>query len=256
MFAAVELFKTTGEEKYKAFAISQAGLLKQLQVVRNENEPGGFFRESFENDRPYKNIWQGCLGLISLCDLVNLFPDHKDSGIWKEIISGYINNYLLKIAERNSFGIVPFGLYSEKDPGGNRKTGKYWYRYFMQPELEWWVGINSNLASAGVGFIKAARIFKSQEMKKMAQQQLDWIMGNNPFNSSTLIGVGYNHPKHFPGSTFQPGTPVIPGAVLNGLGGTSDDMPDMGNGNWQISEYWTPMVAFTIWLLAEITAAG
>jgi hypothetical protein len=45
------------------------------------------------------------------------------------------------ITARNSFGIVPFGLYTEKDPGGNRKAGHYWYRYFMQPELEWWVGI-------------------------------------------------------------------------------------------------------------------
>lgn len=93
-------------------------------------------------------------------------------------------------------------------------------------------------------------------MKALAQRQLDWITGINPFNSSTVAGIGYNHPKHFPGSTFYPTTPVIPGAVLNGLGGTTADQPEIGNGSWQISEYWTPMVAFTIWLMAELTAAG
>ena len=43
-----------------------------------------------------------------------------------------------------------------------------------------------------------------------------------------------------------PSTPVLPGAVLNGLGGDGSDQPDIGDGNWQISEYWTPMVAFTV----------
>jgi hypothetical protein len=151
---------------------------------------------------------------------------------------------------------VPFGLFVNQDPGGNRKAGQYWYRYFMQPELSWWVGINSNVASAGVGLLKASQVLNDPRLKAMAQKQLDWIVGSNPFNSSTVIGIGYNHPKHFPGSTFIPNTPVIPGAVLNGLGGTHEDQPDIGTGSWQISEYWTPMVSFTIWLMAELTAAG
>ena len=123
----------------------------------------------------------------------------------------------------------------------------------MQPDPEWWVGINSNLASAGIGLVKAANILKDERLKALAQKQLDWIIGVNPFNSSTIEMVGYNHPKHFPGSSFLPNVPVLPGAVLNGLGGDSADQPDIGNGDWQISEYWTPMVAHTLWLMAEIS---
>ncbi|MCK5206385.1 MAG: glycoside hydrolase family 9 protein, partial [Cyclobacteriaceae bacterium] len=113
--------------------------------------------------------------------------------------------------------------------------------------------INANIASAGIGMFKAASILNDQKLKSQAQRQLDWIIGVNPFNSSTLVGVGYNHPKHFAGSSFYPLTPVIPGAVLNGLGGDHEDQPTIGNGNWQISEYWTPMVAYTLWLMAEIS---
>ncbi len=91
------------------------------------------------------------------------------------------------------------------------------------------------------------------KLKAYAQKQLDWIIGINPFNSSTIEGVGYNHPKHFPGSTFYPQTPVLPGAVLNGLGGDHNDQPSIGNGDWQISEYWTPMVSYTLWLMAELS---
>ncbi len=256
MQASLEMFKTTGDKKYSSFAFSQAALLKKLQVAETDGEISGFFRISNDNNEPYKNIWEGCSEIISLCDMVKMFPGHSDSAAWKEIISNWANHYLGVITSRNSFGIVPFGLYTEKDPGGNRKAGQYWYRYFMQPELDWWVGINSNLASAGVGLLKASQVLNDPKMKSMAQRQLDWITGINPFNSSTVIGIGYNHPKHFPGSTFLPNTPVIPGAVLNGLGGTPDDQADIGNGSWQISEYWTPMVAYTIWLMAELTAAG
>ena len=86
-----------------------------------------------------------------------------------------------------------------------------------------------------------------------AQKQLDWILGSNPLNSSTIVGAGYNHPAHFGGSSFMPPVPLLPGAVLNGLGGNDQDMPMKGDGNWQISEYWTPMVAYTLWLMAELS---
>jgi hypothetical protein len=251
--AALEMYKTTKQDTYKNFAIAQASKLKKLQSDIKEAEVSGFFLTSASESEPYKNIWQGCLEFISLCDLATAFPQDKDAPVWKEMIAGYAKNYLSFLSIRNSFGIVPFGLYAGKDPGGNRKAGTYWYRYFMQPDPEWWVGINSNLASAGVGLAKAATILKDDKLKALAQKQLDWIIGSNPFNSSTIEMVGYNQPEHFPGSTFLPNVPVLPGAVLNGLGGDTSDQPDIGNGDWQISEYWTPMVAYTLWLMAEIS---
>ena len=252
MQAALELYKTTGKEEYRDFAVSQASRLKELQAPQREGEVSGFFYSSPGSPEPYKEISRGCLAFISLCDLAGMFPSHRDLGAWKGMISNYSYNYLVNIALRNAFGMAPFGLYAEADPGGNRKAGSYWYRYFMYPNREWWVGINANLASAGVGLMKASKVFNDEKLRTYAQRQLDWIIGVNPFNSSTLIGVGHNHPRHFPGSTYYPQTPVIPGAVMNGLGGDRNDIPDIGDGNWQISEYWTPMVAYTLWLMAEM----
>ena len=253
--ASLEMFNSTGEGKFGAFAAAQASKLAQLQAGAEEG-PGGFFYASSGGKEPYKDIWHGCLQLISVCDLIRTFPSHKDAPLWKALIRKYSRDYLLTISRKNSFGIVPFGLYANNDPGGNRRAGKYWYRYFMQPEQSWWVGINSNLASSGIGFLKAARILNDPELKALAQRQLDWITGVNPFNSSTIEGVGYNQPRHFPGSTFWPQTPVLPGAVLNGLGGDHEDQTVIGNGNWQISEYWTPMVAYSLWLMAELSNEG
>ncbi len=251
--ASLELHKTTGENRFKEKAVELASQLKKLQAKHPSGSASGFFYSSLSVQEPHKNISRGCLEFISICDLIQAFPLHENVNEWKEIIADYANDYLFFMSEKNNFRIVPFGLYTGQDPGGNRKTGDFWYRYFMQPELSWWVGINANLASAGIGLLKAASILNDQKLKRIAQKQLDWIIGVNPYNSSTIVGIGYNHPKHFPGSTFYPLTPVIPGAVLNGLGGDHDDQPVIGSGNWQISEYWTPMVAYTLWLMAELS---
>ncbi len=223
----------------------------KMQAQKQEN-PSGFFYTSSSNMEPYKDIYRGCFELISMCDLIQAFPSHKDVPAWKDMISKYAYDYLLFMSGKNSFGIIPYGLYTEKDPGGNRKTGDYWYRYFMEP-VGWWTGINANLASAGVGLVKAADILKDKKLKALAQKQFDWILGVNPFNSSTMHGAGYNHPIHYSGNAFLPGTPVIPGAVMNGLGGDPADQPDIGDGNYHISEYWTPMVVYTLWFMAEMS---
>ena len=255
MLGGLELYKTTHSEVYKTFVMDQARELKKLQVKGPEGSISGFYRNSASDPDPYKNIWNGCEELIALCDMVKLFPADKELALWKEIISNYTRQYLVNIARRNNFGIVPFGLFVKNDPGGNRKIGDYWYRYFMQPEDEWWVGVNANLASSGVGLLKASEVLHDPELKAYAQKQLDWIIGINPFNSSTIEGIGYNHPVHFPGSTFYPVVPVLPGAVLNGLGGDHNDQPDIGTGSWQISEYWTPMAAYSLWLMAGLASA-
>ena len=63
------------------------------------------------------------------------------------------------MATRNAFEIVPFGLYRHR-VGGDRRVGRFWYRWFMEANPNWYVGINANLASTGVGLAKAARLLE------------------------------------------------------------------------------------------------
>jgi hypothetical protein len=252
--AVIEMYKTTNQQEYYKRASELALQLKKLQASDIGEGLSGFFYNSLSDHEPYKNIWNGCQAFIGLSDLVLMFPKDKNVQLWKSMIKDYAEHYLLLLSQKNNFGIIPFGLFEKKDPGGNRKIGAYWYRYFMEPELEWWVGINSNIASAGVGLLKAASVLKNDRIKASAQKQLDWILGSNPLNSSTMVGAGYNNPARFASSEFHPSIPLLPGAVMNGLGGDHEDMPTMGNGDWQVSEYWTPMVAYTLWLMAELSA--
>lgn len=252
--AGIEMYKTTKQDIYRSFAVEKAAELKKLQAAKQEDGAAGFYFTSTTSQEPFKQISDGCIEFISVCDLIDAFPSHKDLPVWKEMITAYSGQYLSFMAKKNSFGIVPYGLFTKQDTLGNKKTGKYWYRYFMDPRLSWWVGINANLASAGVGLMKASVILKDPELKALAQKQLDWIIGVNPFNSSTIMMVGCNQPKPMLGGEFNPPTPLIPGAVMNGLGGDVADQPHfIVENNYHQSEYWTPMVAYTLWLMGEIS---
>jgi hypothetical protein len=161
------------------------------------------------------------------------------------------------MSARSGLGIVPFGLYAAADPGGNRKVGNYWYRWFMEISgssaiEQFWVGINANLASSGVGLSRASALLNNMSYASLAQRQLDWILGCNIFNASTVMGSGYNQPTLYRTSAFKPNTPLINGAVMNGVGGTQLDQPDILNGSYHTCEYWTPMVAYTTWLMAQL----
>jgi hypothetical protein len=254
--AAIELYKATGLDKYQDMAVDYAKRLSALQVeeaIDPDLSIRGFYLTSSTNSEPYRNISRGCWHLIALCDLIETFPGHPDLPNWRESVAFYSCDYLLAMSQRNNFGIVPYGFYSAGDPGGNRRIGELWYRYFMRPE-GWWVGINANLASAGVGLAKTAKNLQDFRLLELAQRQLDWIFGANPFNSSTVEGIGHNHPQQFVNSSeFQPATPRLPGAVMNGIGGTADDQPDLYDGSYHTAEYWTPMVGYTIWLMAELS---
>lgn len=253
--AMVELHKLQPEARYENKAVVFAKRLMDLQhttPISDEAPIRGFFYRSPDSKEPLREIAMGCWPLLSLTALVEHFPTHADAPRWKESISLYCREYLLPLSQRTPFGIVPYGLYIGSDPGGNRKIGSFWYRWFMEPNRDWWVGINANLASSGVGLLQASRVLKDERLAAAAQRQLDWILGVNPFRASTMMGVGRNHPAIFKTSEFKPETPLIPGAVMNGIGGWLNDKPDLKAGSWQTCEYWTPMVAYTAWLMTEL----
>jgi hypothetical protein len=149
-------------------------------------------------------------------------------------------------------------LYTGSNPGGNRRIGSYFYRYFMKIQGEysddatWWVGINAHLASHGVGLSRAAHLLQDAKLTNLAQRHLDWILGSNPFNASTVIGAGANQPQLYRAGLFTPATPLINGGVMNGIGGDANDQPLLASGTWENCEYWTPMVAYTMWLMAQL----
>jgi hypothetical protein len=265
--ASVELYKATGNQDYRDYAVEYASKILKLQVTDPEEPVRGFFlsREATESN-PSPDPQRGRpvfvqSQLLGLTDIYEEFSNHPDAELWKNAIELYANNYLLKMTEKNAFGLVPYGLYNDpaKLKGSTSRPiegSSYTYRWFMEKnsndEWDWYTGNNDNLAASGIGLIKASRILGNPELVKVAQRQLDWILGVNPFGATSVTGYGHNELRHFWTTDFAPATPFLIGGVKNGLVGELNDMPNLKPGNYRTGEYWTPMLGTAMWLEAEL----
>jgi hypothetical protein len=257
VIACLEMDRAESSGPLRDLAVDYARQLIALQVTPEQSaEVHGFFLAKPDGPEPYRDIMHGNLPLLALCAVCERLQQHGDEPVWRRAMQSHCE-HLLQMAHRSAFGVVPFGLYAGGDPGGGRRVGRYWYRWFMKTygetsAAEWWVGINAHLASTGVGLCRAARLLGEPRLTHLAQRQLDWILGVNPFAASTVTGIGSNQPRLFVTSEFKPPTPLIDGGVMNGIGGTPADTPDLRNGSYHTCEYWTPMVAYTMLLMAEL----
>jgi hypothetical protein len=196
----------------------------------------------------------GNLPLWGLCAFAEAFPA-PDREPALEALRRYVDGYCLPFDQRSSFGLVPYALY-RSDPGGGRRFGDFFYRwaYVNREDNEWWNGINPHIASSGAALARAGRLLNRPELGRIAQRQLDFIYGANPFDASTAEGLGHNQPDFFKTTEHVPHTPWISGAVMAGIGSSHHDQPVLLPGWWQTTEYWMESVAHTLLLIRELTA--
>ncbi len=254
LLAFIELYKTTKDPDYLENASVLANRLLEIQVkepIDDTYRIRGFFKTSSRVNEPSRHSWHGPQHIIGLSELYEMVPDHKNAAEWKEAVRFYCEDYVLKLTDMNNFNLAPMGLYLSENPGGNNRIGDYWVRYLTVTDNAWGGGINANAASTGIGLLHASKILQNDKLGITAQRQLDWIIGCNPLNASTAEEIGFNQPVRFINSTLNI-PPLIPGAVMNGIGGTLDDKPHLNPGSWQNCEYWTPPLAHTMWLMAEL----
>jgi len=259
--ASIELYRTTGQNTYLEIANRQAEQLLELQV-HDYRPVHGFFLNTKDDPDPYRPFcnMREPVG-VALSMLSEFAPCHPNGDKWIAALREWTMDYILPMSEMNGFGIVPQGLFSW-DAGGSRRCGdKYYYRNFMshnnprQNEVSVdpsvWIGINGYISSVGVALVRAFRLLKEPKLLQVAQRQLDWILGSNPFDDSTMDLVGRNNHVPFgPPAMFTPFPPRIRGAVCNGIAGTEDDLPYHKDGFFAMYEYWTPHTAHTMWLAA------
>lgn len=253
LMAGLALFKVTADSQYLAFATACAeslALLQETGLTGNQSEIRGYFYGNSAKTSMATMIYIEPLNLIALCELLESAPTHPDAATWSDILRSYCNDYLTPMTSRNAFKLVPFSLYKSAT-AGNRRLGDYYYRYFM-PLSAWWVGINSNILGNAIVLYKTGRLLNKPEFRALAERQLDWVLGANPFDASSVTGVGANPIPFYVTSGFSPPTPQILGGVMNGVGGTMDDQPDLKPGSWQTAEYWTPHICHLEWLLSEM----
>ena len=249
MYAGLYLWRATGGESYKTFAIRMAGKLMSLQQTEpmgTRNPIRGFFYTDDTRTKglPYAVVTG--MWLIAMCDLYEAFPEHPDAAKWRESIRMYIHECAGVIAKENDFGIIPYCISLGDFRNPARNHGGCYHRYFKgPPDVPHGAGRNHVLASIGAGMAHAARLFKDPLARDLAWHQFNWVCGINTMFECQVTGVGRDR---------RTGNLTLADkglGVINGPNGNEDDC-SRTRVLYQYGEVWMPNTAGFAWLLQEL----
>jgi len=263
--ASLKMYEIAGSKKYIDKVSEFLKSLLELQVKQGEPIFGFFMEPGNEKSEtgeivPKKGVSTDLstpnFPIWSLVEAIRVIEDKDLNHLAREAFEKYISGYIGYFDDRSTYGIVPMALFAD-DPGGSRVAGNYFYRWCFpnNEDQTHWNGINTHILYVGAALVRGGRLTGNHKAIKIGQQQLDFVYGSNPFNVSTVVGVGYNQSDLFKGHSHVPYTPIIPGSIISGVASTYNDMPVICPGWWQTAEYWMTAVGGAIILLNELNIA-
>ena len=226
IYAAVEIFKT-GDHEYMDKAVKLARQLEKRQVPQDEDE-GGFYGHFYTYDdyAEYGNIkftekanihcgaWsrEGRIYnkgghyphyLMPLIEMINLWPSHKDSDLWRKTLHDFAYGYFLPVVEESPFLILPSGYYHNEG-----------LLYFSS----WYHAHNNIYAFAASLALEFQKYFQDDRFLEIAIGNIQWIAGLNcgwrqegsqQYKSFSMIsGIGSRNLESWT---------KIPGTIINGF---------------------------------------
>ena len=160
-----------------------------------------------------------------------------------------------RVAELESFCAPPFGL--ARSPGGG---GSVYFQAYADVN-DWYVGSMMRQLDVAIEGALAAKLGVNAG-RRLAENQVHWILGRNPFGVSLMEGVGSRFvPNYHHRYNAIPGNPrgAVPGELLNGIirAWPHQDRPWLDltpepNADYHCNEPWLPynnrwMILMSVW---------
>jgi len=245
LLAATELFAATKKKDYRMAARARAE-----HLARRLSDDGYFWSDDARK-RPFWHASDAGLPLIALIRFAELEStitandDNGDVNIWgcpdclgcscinqvlQMVLSAIITHYdwLINITNKvdNPFGYAR-QTYKTQD---KIKDG-----FFIPHDNEsnyWWQGEDARIASLAAAAKYAFRALGSWEFKtqvknstdqvnKYAADQIDWILGKNPYGTCMMHGKGIKNPQKYDGQSTYDAT--LEGGIANGISGKNQN---------------------------------
>ncbi len=255
LMAASELFRATKADKYKEAADKRARNL--MARLTTSGQYKDYWRAD-DGDRPFFHAADAGLPLVSL---LNHF-EAADAALKEEIRDAVRRSMTFELTVTaevsNPFG---YGRQLVQSADGARRTS-----FFFPHDTEtapWWQGENARLGSLAAGARLATRIFAEDRkfqagIKAFAQDQLNWILGLNPFDTCMLYGRGRNNPEYMFFDSYE--YMNAPGGISNGITAGYTDEEDIDynlhfavtgkDDDWRWTEQWLPHAS---WFLFAVS---
>ncbi|WP_429154253.1 glycoside hydrolase family 9 protein [Aeromonas media] len=243
LLAAVELTQTLGHD-WLGEARDRAGRLCARQ--RPHPELGHYWSANDDGSRPYYHAAEAGLPVLALLEYLGVEPDQEHRARVSAVVQQALAAELALAARAGN----PFALARQYVKGVDEAPRISFFMPHHNESGYWWQGENARLASLAAMAFAAARHFpqQSQLLTTFGQHQLDWILGQNPFNACMLAGHGINNPS------YTAGYPNAPGGICNGITAGFDDEAEVAfipeeykerlDQNWRWGEQWIPHAAW------------
>ena len=255
LMAATELYRATKQETYRAAADRRAAhLMARLTTIEGRRD----FWRADDGVRPYFHPSDAGLPVVSLLEYAQIATravqkqvrDAVERSLRFELgITGEVNN--------------PFGYARQLVRMGD---GKVRTAFFFPHDTEaapWWQGENARLASLAAAARMAAPLFHNDpafqaQLEGYAWNQLHWILGRNPFDTSMLMGSGHGNAPYMFFRSYK--YTSAPGAIVNGITAASGDEDGIAfnegyavtgkDEDWRWTEEWLPHAAWYLYAVS------
>ena len=239
LLAATELYAATKTQAYLTDARKRA-----LHLEGRLSEDGYFWSDDAKK-RPFWHASDAGLPLIALVRYAEIEATTEVSV--DEVVDGSpvwfcplcmgcsCNNQLLDGArqtiEKHSKWLISVTNKVDNPFGYARQTYKTQDKikdgFFIPHDNEsnyWWQGEDARIASLSAAAVYAARSLDenvADSVQKYATDQLDWILGKNPYATCMMYGKGTKNPQKYDGQSTYDAT--LEGGIANGISGKNQD---------------------------------
>ena len=275
--ASVELYRATGEARYRDKAVELARIVtasQQQTRVGRELPLSGFFYTGPDQDTLFHQFHRAAdqAPILALSQLVELLPNHPEWMRWYATVARHAEFQKRSAAITAPYGVLPAYVYrladslTVPDTGGRYLATRDAYAAQVRAGTPmgdgWWLrafpvwfqrrGNYGVLLSQATGLSAASRLRGDSAGTDLAQRQAQWVVGRNPFVQSTMYGEGYDWAQQYSVSSadFVGSLPV--GMQSRGM----TDLPYWPSQNMYVyKEVWVHPSNRWLTLMADLLAA-
>jgi hypothetical protein len=245
LMAATELYKATQKDEYKASAEKRAqSLMSRFATWKNYQN----YWRADDKDRPFFHPSDAGSPIVSLLEYYPYASAETQATIKTAIRKSFDFEFAITREVNNPFG---YSRQLTQDTLGNRKSAFFFPH--GSDASPWWQGENARLGSVAAAARMAAPLFADDKsyhdkLENFALDQLNWILGLNPYDACMLEGVGHNNPAYGFFGTFE--YTNAPGGIVNGITSGFDDEDSIDfnlsyaqtgkDADWRWAEQWLP----------------
>jgi len=274
VIAGLDLWQATGDRKYAAQAVALSKTITDSQ--QRSFPPGltvpltGYFFTGPDKTRilRYQHLSHEEAAPVALVRLCELLPDDPNWMTWYSAVTLYTEYFQKPMARfTEPYGMLANSIYKDDEylqqPEGGRgstrdafreqvlrgvKVGEHDYVRLFPVWFEF-RGNNGTMLAENKAIAAAAHLRGNLELANLAEKNMEWVVGRNPFVESLMWGEGYDYAPQY---TAMSGDMV--GSLPVGIQAHRNDdapyWPTENCHNWK--EVWVHPVGRWIWLMRDL----